>query len=209
MTQMPRVVAHLTRPHAIVVVVLPHHSELCLVADAFRAGARDLVVLGVSDPMHLISRLTTKVAPSLTAMCAVIRSHVGATAESLALAMLLSGGTNVKEVAHRLGISRRGLNRQCAQARLPSPGTLLRWARAIRAAELLSEEGWSLARTARILGYSSARSISSSLAATAGIDRATQRVVSTHAVLNAFADLLRSRKTTRTGPVQPHAGASP
>jgi AraC-like DNA-binding protein len=72
-----------------------------------------------------------------------------------ALHLSTAGGGGVPQLARRLQISTKTLQRLCFRARLPRPGNLLLWLRLLRAAELMEDPGRTLADVAHACGYAS------------------------------------------------------
>jgi AraC-like DNA-binding protein len=143
--------------------------------EALRLAVRHLVLAGVDDTpaalVHLIDALTASpIAEGMLAAMAPGLSRLS-PAVRLAVERLVRGGdpvTTVDAFRRLTGQSRTSLHRALARAGLPSPRTLVRAARIVRALTYVAGGPARVAAVARRLGYNAPRRFSTDFSAVTG-----------------------------------------
>lgn len=122
-----------------------------------KAGATDLALRGFDDigttifaairgtsPEGVASHVVRELGPALPARMRPIVEYCLANARE---------AITVDEIAAALGMPRKTLARQLAQAGLPSPSRLIAWGRVFMAARLMEDQGRSIERIASDLDF--------------------------------------------------------
>jgi AraC-like DNA-binding protein len=135
-------------------------------------GVVQIVSVGHDDtPEAMAVRFRESQGRPLRALLeAVLPPETSARARAIvdAAAGIVATGGHGRDLARRLGLSRRTLLRWCEQAGLPPPRKLLAWMRILLAAQLLDDPGRSVLTVAQACGYAS----------DSGLRRVTQKFVS-------------------------------
>lgn len=163
-----------------------------LIAETVRAGAADVVLIGVDDLGLAVKSMCARAALWQPIRAAVVAS-VPSEAAQLAVETCVQLGqsrANASRVAAVFGCSARSLARQFEKLGLPHPGVVLRWVRVIAAIEDL-RRGATVASVASAHGYSCAASLRRSMRELLGMTpRTAAEPRSRHIALARFEEVL-------------------
>jgi AraC-like DNA-binding protein len=130
-------------------------------------GVADVIALGREDtPAALARRVRAVQARTVHRLLKrALPRGVPSRARSLltTAAETVAAGGQAPELAAALGVNERTVPRWCQRADLPPPRRLLAWLRLLLAADLLDDEGRSVASVARACGYASEVSLKAAL----------------------------------------------
>jgi AraC-like DNA-binding protein len=153
-------------PSATVVAVLDERAGYTHFWTLSRWGVSDVIQLGEDDsPVALARRLDAlPVRPIQHLLDSLdLTGNPGARVLLEAAAEVAAAGGQPRDLARRLGYTRRTLLRRCLRVGMPSPRRLLLWLRALHAAALLDDPGHTVSSVALACGYASDVTLRSAL----------------------------------------------
>jgi AraC-like DNA-binding protein len=169
-----------------------------------RAGVHELVFRGVDDVRPALGSALASAARHCTAsqLLAQLRDTIPAEALPFVAYCLEHAAEplTVQGVAAALGVHRKTLVHRCAQARLPSPRTIIAWCRLVMAAHMLEDRGRSVEHVALALDFASGAALRNMLKRHTGFSARELRAAGGgQRVLRRFLALLAAPDTRRPG----------
>jgi AraC-like DNA-binding protein len=144
-----------------VVVAHPRPADTRLIAPALRAGADQVLLIGIDDGREVLCSLLHTLADDdrLIESMATRRLRPNAAFLFNLCCRCARVGTGRAALAAQLGVESRGMERLFDTAGLPSPARTIAWARLLIAASHLQRGHYSVERAAAIASFPSAAAL--------------------------------------------------